>query len=243
MPTSPNLSVIVPCYNEEKLLESSIEQVLKLRDEVDNLEIVIVNDCSKDRSGQIAEQLAHKYDCIRYVSHDVNQGKGAALRTGFEQANGEIICVHDADLEYDPQDLLPMYHLIKSGRADVVFGTRFLNSKEHRVLYFWHSVANKIITLACNIFSDLNLTDIECCHKMFKREIIKQIKIEENRFGVEPELVSKAARISKKFDIKIYETPVSYYGRTYAEGKKIGWKDAVRAFWVILKYNTWHKPK
>lgn len=238
----PELSVIVPCYNEEKLLAKSIEQVLLLRSEIPNLEIVIVNDASTDGSAKVAEKLAATHDCIRYISHNVNQGKGAALRTGFEQAIGDIICVHDADLEYDPQDLLPMFHLIKAKRADVVFGTRFLNCKAHRVLYFWHSVANKTITLACNIFSDLNLTDIECCYKMFKKEIIKQIKIEENRFGVEPELVSKAAQLSKKFDIQIYESAVSYYGRTYAEGKKIGWKDAFRAFWVILKYNTWHRP-
>ncbi len=242
MPACPELSVVVPCYNEEKLLEKSIEQVLSLRSSIEHIEIVIVNDCSNDKSGEIAQRLANAHDCIKYFMHEVNQGKGAALRTGFEKASGEIICIHDADLEYDPQDLLPMYNLIKSGRADVVFGTRFLNGKAHRVLYFWHSVANKIITLTCNIFTDLNLTDIECCHKMFKREIIKQIRIEENRFGVEPELVSKAARLSKKFDIKIYESGVSYYGRTYAEGKKIGWKDAVRAFWVILKYNTWHRP-
>lgn len=241
MANIPLLSIVVPCYNEEKLLERSIAQVLQLRSDVDNLEIVIVNDCSKDRSGEIAQSLASRHDCIKYIAHQFNQGKGAALRTGFEQATGEIICVHDADLEYDPQDLLPMYNIIKSGRADVVFGTRFLNSKEHRVLYFWHSVANKIITLACNIFSDLNLTDIECCHKMFRREVIKQIIIEENRFGVEPELVSKAARLAKRNNLKIYESSVSYHGRTYAEGKKIGWKDAVRAFWVILKYNTWHR--
>lgn len=241
MSTVPDLSVIVPCYNEEKLLEKSIDQVLLLRNEIKNLEIIIVNDASTDGSAGVGEKLASSYDCIRFISHRVNQGKGAALRTGFEQANGQIICIHDADLEYDPQDLLPMFHLIKNDRADIVFGTRFLNDKAHRVLYFWHSVANKVITLACNIFTDLNLTDIECCHKMFKREIIKQIRIEENRFGVEPELVSKAARISKKHDIRIFETSVSYYGRTYAEGKKIGWKDAFRAFWVILKYNTWHK--
>ncbi len=237
----PELSVIIPCYNEEKFLEASVNQVLLLKNEIDGLEIIIVNDYSTDRSADIAKKLASEHNCINFISHNFNQGKGAALRTGFEQAKGQIICIHDADLEYDPQDLLPMFHLIKNNKADVVFGTRFLNDKAHRVLYFWHSVANKIITLACNIFTDLNLTDIECCYKMFKREIIQQIKIEENRFGVEPELVSKAARITKKQDIRIFETSVSYYGRTYAEGKKIGWKDAFRAFWVILKYNTWHK--
>lgn len=241
MPNTPELSVIVPCYNEEKLLEKSIEQVLLLKSKISNLEIVIVNDASTDTSADVGERLADTYDCIRFISHKLNQGKGAALRTGFEQASGEIVCIHDADLEYDPQDLLPMFYLIKNDKADVVFGTRFLNDKAHRVLYFWHSVANKIITLTCNIFTDLNLSDIECCHKMFKREIIKQIKIEENRFGVEPELVSKAARIGKRDNIRIFETSVSYYGRTYAEGKKIGLKDAFRAFWVILKYNTWHR--
>ncbi len=237
----PQLSIVVPCYNEEKLLEKSIAAVLLLENDVKNLEIVIVNDCSKDRSGEIAQELAKRHPQIRYFAHERNQGKGAALRTGFAEAKGDIICVHDADLEYDPQDLLPMYKIINAGRAEVVFGTRFLNSKEHRVLYFWHSVANKVITLACNIFSDLNLTDIECCHKMFRREVIKQITIEENRFGVEPELVSKAARLAKRDNLRIYESAVSYHGRTYAEGKKIGWKDAFRAFWVILKYNTWHR--
>lgn len=238
---SPELSVVVPCYNEEKLLEKSIESVLLLKKDVGTLEIVIVNDCSKDSSAQVAQALAEKYDCIRYVSHDVNQGKGAALRTGFKHATGAIVCIHDADLEYDPQDLLPMFRLIKEGRAEVVFGTRFLTNKAHRVLYFWHSVANKLITLACNMFSDLNLTDIECCHKMFKREVLEKITIEENRFGVEPELVSKAARLAKRGNLRIYESAVSYHGRTYAEGKKIGWRDAVRAGWVILKYNTWHR--
>lgn len=241
MSSNIELSVIVPCYNEEKFLEKSINQLLLLKNDIDKLEIIIVNDSSTDNSAKIAKNLENSYNCIRFISHSINQGKGAAIRTGFEHARGEVVCIHDADLEYDPQDLLPMLNLIQNNKADAVFGTRFSNNKAHRVLYFWHSVANKVITLTCNIFTDLNLTDIECCYKMFKREVIKQINIEENRFGVEPELVSKTAHINKKKEIRIFETSVSYYGRTYAEGKKIGFKDAIRAFWVILKYNTWHK--
>lgn len=241
MTSGIELSVVVPCYNEEKLLAQSIAQVLALRAEAPTLEIIIVNDASKDGSAQVGEALAREHDSIRFVSHEVNQGKGAALRTGFAQARGAIIAIHDADLEYDPQDLLPMLRLIRAGKADVVFGTRFLSTKEHRVLYFWHSVANKCLTLLCNIFTDINLTDMECCHKMFTREVAQRITIEESRFGVEPELVSKCARLQKKGNVRIYETPVSYYGRTYAEGKKIGLKDGFRALWVIVKYNVWHK--
>jgi dolichol-phosphate mannosyltransferase len=233
-----SISVVVPCYNEERLLAKSIARVLALKDALPHLEVIIVDDASLDRSHEVAAALAAEHPCIRVIRHDANQGKGAALRTGFAAAGGEVICIHDADLEYDPRDLLRMYKLIGDNEADVVFGTRFLSGEARRVLYFWHSLANKIITLACNVFTDLNMTDIECCYKMFKRDILRQIVIEENRFGVEPELVSKCARLNKKSGpIRIYEIAIAYHGRTYAEGKKIGPKDAVRALWVIFKYN------
>lgn len=231
-------SVVVPCYNEERTLEKSIERVLALKGDVPGLEIVIVNDASRDQSAAIAKQLADRHDCIRFIQHEINQGKGAALRTGFAAATGNVVCIHDADLEYDPRDLLRMLKIVIDNDADVVIGTRFLSTGAHRVLYFWHSIANKIITLASNIFTDLNLTDIECCYKMFKREVLQTITIEEDRFGVEPELIAKCAKLRKNDSaIKIYEIAIDYHGRTYAEGKKIGLKDAFRALWAIVKYN------
>jgi dolichol-phosphate mannosyltransferase len=231
------LSIVIPCYHEERLLAKSVSRVLALREFLSDIEIIIVDDASRDRSFEAAKALAAEHTCVRVLRHEVNQGKGAALRTGFTAATGHVICIHDADLEYDPRDLLRMYSLISDDKADVVFGTRFLSSEARRVLYFWHSLANKIITLTCNVFTDLNMTDIECCYKMFKRDILRQIVIEENRFGVEPELVSKCARLNKHASIRIYEIAVSYHGRTYTEGKKIGLKDAFRALWVIVKYN------
>lgn len=236
-----HLSVIIPSYNEESLIEQSVAGVLALKDCVSKLEIVIVDDASQDRSAELAKALAERHDCIRFLQHPYNQGKGAALRTGFAAATGDVICIHDADLEYNPSDMIRMLRIIDDGRADVVFGTRFLTGEAHRVLYFWHSLANKIITLACNILTNLNLTDIECCYKMFKKDIIRQITIEENRFGVEPELVSKCAGINRRSPIRIYEVSVEYHGRTYADGKKIGIKDAVRAMWVIVKYNLFRR--
>lgn len=223
------LGVVIPVYNEEKTLHLIVNRVLA-RPEVG--ELVIVNDCSTDQTWKTMQDLAGTDPRIRIFAHEVNQGKGAALRTGFEHVNSDIIIIQDADLEYDPDEYPKLLTPILSGKADVVFGSRFLGSGMHRVLYYWHSVGNKFLTMLSNMFTNLNLTDMETCYKVFRREIIKGIKIEENRFGFEPEITAKVA----KMKIRIYEVSISYYGRTYEEGKKIGWKDGVRAIWCIIKY-------
>jgi dolichol-phosphate mannosyltransferase len=232
------LSVVVPCYNEEATLETCIDRVLAIQDDDLKLDIVIVNDCSKDRSREIAEALAKKHPEITVFNHDVNQGKGAALRNGFAKAKGDFVVVQDADLEYDPQDLKRMLPPLVDGRADVVFGTRFQSHDERKVTYFWHTLANQILTFLSNMCSNMNLTDMETCYKMFRREIIQQIKVEESRFGIEPELVAKMAKIRiNGARPRIYEVGVSYHGRSYEEGKKIGLKDAFRAVYCIFLYN------
>jgi glycosyltransferase involved in cell wall biosynthesis len=223
------LGVVIPVYNEEKTLHLIVERVLA-RPEV--AELVIVNDCSKDGTWQTMQSLAKTDDRIRIFTHEVNQGKGAALRTGFQHVESEIVIIQDADLEYDPDEYPKLLTPILMGRADVVFGSRFLGAGMHRVLYFWHAVGNRFLTLLSNMFTNLNLTDMETCYKVFRREVLKQIVIQENRFGFEPEITAKVA----KMKVPIYEVSISYYGRTYEEGKKIGWKDGVRAIWCILKY-------
>ncbi len=223
------LGVVIPVYNEEKTLHLIVERVLA-RPEV--AELVIVNDCSKDGTWQTMLELAKTDDRIRIFTHEVNQGKGAALRTGFQHVASDIIIIQDADLEYDPDEYPKLLAPILMGRADVVFGSRFLGAGMHRVLYFWHAVGNRYLTLLSNMFTNLNLTDMETCYKVFRREILKQIVIQENRFGFEPEITAKVA----KMKVPIYEVSISYYGRTYEEGKKIGWKDGIRAIWCILKY-------
>jgi glycosyltransferase involved in cell wall biosynthesis len=195
-------------------------------------ELVIVNDCSTDKTWETMQGLAGTDPRIRIFSHEINQGKGAALRTGFEHVKSDIIIIQDADLEYDPDEYPKLLMPIICGRADVVYGSRFLGSGMHRVLYYWHSVGNRFLTMLSNMFTNLNLTDMETCYKVFRREILKDIRIEENRFGFEPEITAKVA----KMKIRIYEVSISYYGRTYDEGKKIGWKDGVRAIWCIIKY-------
>jgi glycosyltransferase involved in cell wall biosynthesis len=223
------LGVVIPVYNEEKTLHLIVEKVLA-RPEV--AEVVIVNDCSKDGTWETMQALAKTDDRIRIFTHEVNQGKGAALRTGFHHVNSEFIIIQDADLEYDPDEYPKLLMPILTGRADVVFGSRFLGAGMHRVLYFWHAVGNQFLTLTSNMFTNLNLTDMETCYKVFRREVLQQITIQENRFGFEPEITAKVAKLR----VPIYEVSISYYGRTYEEGKKIGWRDGVRAIYCILKY-------
>jgi glycosyltransferase involved in cell wall biosynthesis len=222
------LSVVIPCYNEAKTIRLIVDRVRAAP--VKDKEIIIVDDCSRDGTRDLLRtQIAPLVDKIIY--HDVNQGKGAALRTGFAAATGDAVIIQDADLEYDPQDIPLLIKPIRDGIADVTFGSRFIGSPR-RVLYFWHTVMNQCLTLASNMLNDLNVTDMETCYKAFRAEVIKDIEIEENRFGIEPELTAKVA----KRRLRIYEVPISYQGRTYAEGKKIGWKDGVRALYCIFKY-------
>ena len=236
--TSKKLSVIIPAYNEESTIVRVIESVSSV-----NLitgmekEIIVVNDCSRDGTKQVIENyLRDNPDSgIRLLNHEVNKGKGAALHTGIKHATGDYVIVQDADLEYDPREFNLLLQPILDGFADVVYGSRFIGGNPHRILFFWHSIGNKFLTFFSNMFTNLNLTDMETCYKMFKREIIQSIELKENRFGFEPEVTARIARMP---DIRIYEVGFSYYGRTYEEGKKIGWKDGFRAMWCIVKYNT-----
>lgn len=224
------LSIVMPCYNERSTIEEVVRCVKNCS--VEDKEIIIVDDCSSDGTREVLRgALSTQVDKIIY--HEVNQGKGAALRSGFKAATGDIVVVQDADLEYDPNELVYLMEPIVRGKADVVFGSRFMGGRPHRVVYFWHMIGNKFLTLLSNMFTNINLTDMESCYKMFRREVIQSIEIEENRFGFEPEITAKVA----KRGFRIYEMGISYYGRTYAEGKKIGWKDGVRAIICILKYN------
>lgn len=229
------LSVIIPCYNEERTLTAIVDRVLAADRCGLDIEMVIVDDGSRDKSVEVMKALAAQHPEITTVEHGINQGKGAALRTGFQHATGDFVLVQDADLEYSPDDYPKLLKPLLDGRADVVFGSRFKGGEESRVLYFWHSIGNKVLTLASNMFTDLNLTDMETCYKIFRREIIQGVTIEENRFGFEPEITAKVARLRPR--PRIYEVGISYSGRTYEEGKKIGWKDGVRAFYCIVRYN------
>lgn len=228
------LTIVIPCYNEERTLQRCLQRVLTIKDETLRLEIIVVDDCSTDNSLRVARETAERNPEIIVLSHDHNRGKGAALQTGFAKATGRFVAVQDADLEYDPGDLKRMIVPLLNNEADVVFGTRFATGGPHRVLYFWHSVGNKILTLLSNMVSDLNLTDMECCYKVFRRDIIQQIEIRESRFGVEPELVAKVSQMR----VRIFEMGISYSGRTYEEGKKIGLKDGFRALYCIFHYNA-----
>ena len=236
-----NLSIIVPVYNEEKTILSILSRLheLKLIDQTKK-EVVIVNDFSTDNSEEIIKEYINENPSltIGYLKHEKNMGKGAALRNGIKKASGDFIVIQDADLEYDPNEFNILLKPMLDGVADVVYGSRFMGGKPHRILFFWHSIGNKFLTFCSNMLTNLNLTDMETCYKMFRSEIIKEINLKENRFGFEPEVTSK---ISKIENIRIYEVGISYYGRTYAEGKKIGWKDGFRALYCILKYNVFSK--
>lgn len=233
------LSVVIPAYNEEKTIQTILDKVrtVKLTGGV-TTEIIVVNDCSRDATEQKVSEYRQKHPEteIAYFRHEVNKGKGAALATGIQKATGDLVIVQDADLEYDPAEFNLLLKPILDGFADVVYGSRFMGGNPHRILFFWHSIGNKMLTFLSNAFTNLNLTDMETCYKMWKADIIKNIQLKENRFGFEPEVTAKISRIP---GIRIYEVGISYYGRTYAEGKKINWKDGFRAIYCIIKYNTW----
>ena len=225
------LSVVIPVYNEAQTVDQLLGLVLHIDTGMDT-ELIVVDDCSTDGTRAILERAKEKYPRMILLLHEKNQGKGAALRTGFAIATGDLVLVQDADLEYDPKEYPRLLQPILDGHADVVFGSRFLGGGAHRVVFFWHYVGNQLLTMLSNMMTNLNLTDMEVCYKVFKKDVLKDITIREDRFGFEVEITAKVAR--KKW--RIYEVPISYYGREYSEGKKIGWRDGIRALWCILKY-------
>jgi glycosyltransferase involved in cell wall biosynthesis len=229
------ISIVIPCYNEIDTIAAIIEKVQQVDLPLER-EFVLIDDCSTDGTRDYLQSIGHQ-DGMTVVMHDVNQGKGAALRSGFSHATGDVIIIQDADLEYEPDEYPKLLKPILDGKADVVYGSRFAGGESHRVLYFWHSLGNRFLTFLSNMFTNLNLTDMEVCYKVFRRELLEKIEIEEDRFGFEPEFTAKIA----KLDCVIYEVGISYYGRTYEEGKKIGWRDGVRAVYVIMKYGLLKK--
>jgi glycosyltransferase involved in cell wall biosynthesis len=232
------LSIIVPVYNEVKTIAPLLDSLIQVK-VTGNLykEIIIVDDASKDGTAEsIAPYIGSKHICynIKYYRHEKNKGKGAALQTGIAKCTGDIVLIQDADMEYNPSDINTLLQPIADGHADVVYGSRFISQNPHRVLYYWHSLGNKFLTTVSNMFSDINLTDMETGYKMFRAEIIKSIRLKEKKFGVEPEITAKIAKIK---NVRIYEVGISYFGRTYAEGKKVNWKDGIRALYCIFRYN------
>jgi len=233
------LSILIPAYNEESTLSNIVTKVQEV--ELVNgvgKEIIIINDCSSDSTYAVAKELAAQYDNVTVYSHDINKGKGAAIHTGISKATGKYLVIQDADLEYDPREFNLLLQPIVDGFADVVYGTRFYGGRPHRILFFWHTIGNKLLTFLSNVFTNANLSDMETCYKMFDLAILKSLDLKEKRFGIEPEVTAKICRVK---GIRLYEVGISYYGRTYEDGKKIGWKDGVRAIYAIIKYNLFSR--
>jgi glycosyltransferase involved in cell wall biosynthesis len=230
------LTVIIPAYNEGNTIRPILEQVIQQEQDGLGIETIVVDDCSVDETAKVVEQFIASFPdrIIRLVRQDKNLGKGAAIRRGIEEATGDFLVIQDADLEYDPSEYRKLLDPILKGKADVVYGSRFMGSDPHRILFFWHSVGNKFLTFLTNMFNNLNLTDMETCYKMFRTDLIQKIYLRENRFGFEPEVTAKISRVP---GIRIYEVGISYHGRTYQEGKKINWKDGFRAIYCIIKYS------
>ena len=230
------LSVIIPAYNEERTIRAILERLLRVKlIQETTMELLIINDCSTDNTEAVINEFirSHPAAPVRYLKHDINRGKGRAIRTGIQLATGDYIVVQDADLEYDPDEFNRLLEPALQGFADVVYGSRFMGGRPHRVLFFWHTIGNKVLTFLSNMLNNLNLTDMETCYKLFRAEVVKNITLREDRFGFEPEITAKVARIP---GIRIYEVGISYYGRTYEEGKKINWKDGFRAIYCIFRY-------
>ena len=235
------LSIVIPAYNEGRTIHLILDKVkkVKLLNDIKK-EVIIVNDCSKDDTVEAINRYIQSNPelNIQFYSHEVNQGKGAALHTGIQKSTGDYIIIQDADLEYDPEEFNVLLKPVLDGFADVVFGTRFMGGNAHRILFFWHTIGNKFLTLCSNMFTNLNLTDMETCYKLFNADMLKSLPLQEKRFGFEPEVTAKISRVH---NVRIYEVGISYYGRTYEEGKKIGWRDGVRAIYCILKYGLFSR--